>query len=342
MPPRAVRLLANVNLIPRQDPVLVAPFEKDQSDEELLGQLNAALAPLEESMYLDRDEAYPTLHVIGVPRSGTTLLHQILAAGLEIGYVNNLTAVFWQAPVLGLRLAKKLGTDHFDSSFESAFGRTHGISEPHEFGYFWNHHLGYRGLSALPEGHEETIDWARLRRVLLNMAHSNRGPMMFKPMLLIWHIRRMARELSKTCYVWITRDHRETALSLLAMRKSLYGSYEQWASLRPHGPDWLAGEPPWRQVAAQVVTLEREIEAAAVELGSERVLRVGYDDVCARPDSVVEQVQTLLASHGWEPPLRAATLTRFRPRRRDSLEAEFGTLVEEALDDYSIIPADEE
>ncbi|HSI97364.1 MAG TPA: sulfotransferase [Gaiellaceae bacterium] len=324
--------------IPRNDPTFSAPFAKDPADEELLATLNKALAPVEEAGYLDLEEEYPTLHIVGVPRSGTTLLYQVVAAGLEIGYVSNLVAAFWRAPVLGLRLARKLGMDRFDSSFDSSFGRTRGAGEPHEFGYFWNHHLRYPGLDALPDGHEETIDWRRLRTVLVNMAHWSRGPIAFKPMLLTWHLERMAREMPRTCYVWIRRDLHTAALSLLEMRKGLFGSYESWVSLRPNGPEWLEGEPPWRQVAAQVVVLDRSIEAALARLG-DSVLRVEYEELCAEPVAVLEQVRALLAAKGFEPRLRATGLGSFEPRRRDTLEAEFGGRVDEALEHYTSVAA---
>lgn len=320
--------------IPRHDPPFAPAYAKDSADEELLATLNAALGPVEESSYLELDEEYPTLHVVGVPRSGTTLLYQVVAGGLEVGYVSNLAAVFWRAPVLGLRLARKVGLHRSGSSFDSSFGRTSGVGEPHEFGYFWNHHLRYPGLYALPEGHEETIDWGRLRTVLVNMAHWNGGPMAFKPMLLTWHLERMARELPGTCYVWIRRDRHATALSLLEMRLALFGSYESWASLRPMGPDWLADEPPWRQVAAQVIALERSLEEG-LSRGGDRVLEVEYEQLCADPASVLEQVRDLLGAKGHAPRVRASGITSFEPRRRDPLEEEFGARVDEALEHYA-------
>ena len=324
--------------LPRDDPEFAAEFAKDASEEELLVTLNAALAPVEETAYLELEETYPTLHVMGVPRSGTTLLYQVVAAGLEIGYVNNLVAAFWRAPVFGIRLSRKLGLDRFESSFDSRFGRTRGVGEPHEFGYFWNHHLRYPGLSALPEGHEDEIDWDRLRRVIVNMGHWNRGPIAFKPMLLTWHLERMGREMPRTCCVWIRRDLRATALSLLEMRRSLFGTYDTWASLRPHGSDWLAHEPPWRQVAAQVVALDRTLEAAAAALGPERVLELTYDELCADPRGTVERVGALLSAHGCEPVLRELAVSSFEARRRDPLEAEFGARVDEALAAFSSAP----
>jgi sulfotransferase family protein len=321
--------------IPRDDPAFATAFAKDPAGEELLATLNTALAPVEDAAYLELEEEYPTLHVIGVPRSGTTLLYQVVAAGLDVGYVDNLTAAFWRAPVLGLRLAQKLGTHGSGSSFDSTFGRTRGVGEPHEFGYFWNHHLRYPGLHALPAGHEETIDWARLRTVLVNMAHWNRGPLVFKPMLLTWHLERMLVELPGTCYVWIKREPRATALSLLEMRSSLFGSYEAWASLRPHGAAWLADEPPWRQVAAQVLVLERTIEAAVAAIGPDSVLTLEYEDLCNAPGDVLGRVQELLAAKGWESVRRATSLPSFEARRRNAIESEFGERVDEALEHYT-------
>lgn len=325
-----------VEVVRRTDPEdLTEEFAKDQSDEDFLERLNLALAPRAEADYLELAETYPTLHVVGVPRSGTTLLYQVVSSGLEIGFVNHLVAAFWLAPVYGLRLSRKLGLDRRASSFESAFGRTPDVGEPHEFGYFWNHHLRYPDLCEQPPGHEGSIDWPHVRKVLVNLAHANEGPMAFKPMLLTWHLEAMLEHMPRTCYVWIRRDLRETALSLLRMRRSLRGSENAWTSLRPHGPDWLAGEPPWRQVSAQVVALDRVIEAAAARLGPEHVLELRYETLCAAPGEVLAQVRDFLGSKGFAPALRDADLGSFEPRRDTALEAEFGPQVQAAILEYA-------
>ncbi|MFQ5426845.1 MAG: sulfotransferase, partial [Gaiellales bacterium] len=244
----------------RVDPQLAPAFAKDPAEERLLDHLNAILAPYEEEDYLDLEERFPTLHLVGVPRSGTTLLHQAVVSGLEIGYVNNLVAAFWRAPVYGIRLSRKLGIDPSSSSFDSRYGRTRGVGEPHEFGYFWNAHLGYADLSEQPLEHEASIDFAHLARVLRNMAEANGGPMVFKPMLLIWHLEAIRREMPRSCFVWIQRDQRATALSLLGMRRSVFGSVNAWASLRPRISADVPLDTPARQVVAQVLLLDRAIQ----------------------------------------------------------------------------------
>lgn len=314
------------------EPPLAGTFRKNPADEAFIGELNEALADFEDRSYRPLDEALPTLHVIGAPRSGTTLLYQLVASGLDVGYVNNLTAAFWRTPLTGLRLAHKLGLDSLSSSFASDFGRTRGVSEPHEFGYFWNHHLGYPDLVERSPDHDAAIDWSRLVTVIVNMAATIGKPMVFKPMLLTWHLESMARHMDRTCYVWIRRERRQTALSLLRMREELFGNHDTWASLKPAVP--LDDEPPWRQVAAQVVLIERVIDAACTRLGDGRVLRVDYEDVCTAPMDVLARTRELLGSHGHRPALRIDHLEPFAPQRTSALDAEFGARIDAALEEY--------
>jgi Sulfotransferase family len=317
-----------------RDALLQGTFAKDPDAEHFLEKLNEILAPHAESDLQDLEEEHPTLHIVGAPRTGTTLLHQVVASGLEVGYVNHLVAAFWRAPVYGISLSRKLGLDEPDSSFESGFGRTHGIAEPHEFGYFWNDHLRYPDLSERPPGHEDTIDWARLRRAIVNMAHASGRPLVFKPMLLAWHLERMAEQMPRTCYVWIRREQRQTALSLLSMRQALFGSLDEWASLRPGGPAWLADEQPWRQVAAQVIVLERTIESAFERLDPGSTLVVRYEELCASPRETLERIRDLLGAQGFAPAPRERAFPAFE-ERRPGLEGEFGDRVDEALEYFA-------
>lgn len=321
----------------RTDPELAAGFRKDAAEEDFLERVNRVLGADEQARAVDLPERLPTLHVIGAPRSGTTLLYQVIAAGLDVGYVNNLIAAFWLAPVTGVRLSRKLGVGAADaSSFASSFGRTDGVGEPHEYGYFWNHHLRYPDLCEREPGHGATIDWDGLRRAIVGMAEAEGRPMAFKPMLLTWHLEEMVRRMPRTCYVWIRREPRDTALSLLRMRRSLLGTDEGWTSLRPRAvPDGLA---PWEQVAAQVTLIERTIEQAAARLGPERVLPVRYERLCADPAGVLGDIRELMGRQGAAPDLRPGAVAPFTEQRNAALDAEFGDRIDAALARYAEAP----
>lgn len=316
---------------PRVDPELAGPFRKDPEREEFLERLNAWLVLHADAEHRQLEETMPTLHVIGAPRSGTTLLHQALVSRLELGYVDNLVAAFWRAPTYGIGLSRALGIAEERSSFESSFGRTSSVWEPHEFGYFWNDHLRYPDLAERDPDHDETIDWSYLRRVLLNMAAVSGRPLVFKPMLLVWHLDTMVRTMPLTCYAWIRREPRQVALSLLKMRRALFGSIDRWASLKPRAAVRLGGDDPVRQVVAQVLVLEQTLADGARRLGGGHVVEIDHAELCEDPEGVVGRVRELLSAKGAEIDERGAALQPFERQENDELDAEFGDRVDAAL-----------
>ncbi|HAA51415.1 MAG TPA: hypothetical protein DCE43_16980 [Planctomycetaceae bacterium] len=274
---------------------LAAPFRKDAAEEFFLDDLNQRLAAAHDQELVARPELFPTLHVVGPPRSGTTLLMQLLTAHLEVGYINNLIAAFWRAPLYGIRLSRKLCPQPADTRFVSRYGRTDAITEPHEFGYFWKELLGYSDLAEPMAGHEETIDWERVRVLLTAMTHEFRGPVVFKSFLVGWHARRLCQELSRTCVVQIRRDPTDTARSLYGMRKNYGGSIDTWTSLKPKEYEWLKDEPVWDQLVGQVHFLEKRFDEQVADVDPARVLRVEYSRLCADPRGVLEEIRQLLS-----------------------------------------------
>lgn len=299
----------------RVDQVFVEKYRKNPAEEAFLDRLNDILAPHEQQDYRDLPEAYPSLFIVGTPRSGTTLLTQLLAAHTSIGYVNNLIAAFWRAPVYGIRLSEKLMPRGARSTFESNFGRTRDISEPHEFGYFWSAHLGYKELRERQPG-QAAIDWQRLRLVLVNMQHAFRSPVMFKAGLLGWHIRDVHGVLSKSCWIYVNRDPIQTALSLLEIRERFLGSIHKWASLKPLEYSWLQDEPPWRQVAGQVYYLHRRYteQLAAIDPGS--VLTISYRELCQAPEGVLHRIRSLIETQGGKLDIVGQIPAQFEERTR--------------------------
>ena len=269
-------------------------FQKDPEEERFLTEVNDALQSVEETRYRDFPERYATLHVIGVPRAGTTLATQLVAAHLDVGYINKLIAAFWKAPTAGIRLSRKLLPDSRPHAFASTFGLTRDVQEPHEFGYFWRCLLGYQDLSDLGEEHAGTIDWHRVRRVLINMTWAFQRPIVFKSFWLGMHIRRIQSLLPKTCFLRIRREPLETALSLLRMREELLGSAGAWASMKPREYSWLRRESIPVQLAGQVLYLERMLDRQVASVDGRNVVESSYEMLCEDPNRVLGEVDELL------------------------------------------------
>jgi len=323
-----------MNKFKRIEQPVTKEFQKDIRDENFLNRMNTALAPYEYSEYEELSETYPTLHIVGVPRSGTTLVSQLLASCTDLGYINNLIARFWEAPVYGIRLSKMLVPPGTSSSFTSHYGRTGLISEPHEFGYFWSSILNYKEMYQKDNGNGEFIDWNRLKLILLNMTHAFAKPIVFKSFLLGWHVAEMQQILPKTCWIYIKRDPLETALSIAKLRKNLLGERDQWASLKPKEYEWLKNEPYWRQIAGQVYFLEKNYSIQLAKVSPANKLEINYEQLCSKPINIVEQVIELLERQGGKITLQNIPPQEFT-RHSPSVESHpDARLIAEALHEF--------
>ena len=282
----------------RIEPPMVGPYEKNASFEKTLAAINHTLAESHDRALSNFAEDYSTIHVIGVPRSGTTLLTQLIGSTLDLGYVNNLIAAFWRTPCYGIHLSQKLMPQSRPQSFESDYGRTSSIHEPHEFGYFWSHMLGYPEMAEQPAGFEETIDWGRLKHILVNMTHAFGKSAVFKSFLLAWHLRAMQAALPKSIFVWVRRDRVDNALSLARARVAQLGSMEKWLSIKPREYEWLQHENIATQLAGQIVFTEQAISRQVDLISRRNVLEITYGELCENPQGVVDGVAELLKANG--------------------------------------------
>jgi Sulfotransferase family len=274
-----------------------SPTVPDPQFEEAVRLLNESLAPVADASYVaDLPDRLPPLHVIGVPRSGTTLAIQLVTSHLTVRRIDRLAAAFWKAPAIGLRLSTGLLGDIRASSYESRHGATFAVTEPHEFGAFWRELLGYE---AMDEDPARTVDWPRVRLVLTNMLAVAGEPIAFKSFLVAWHMAEMTRTLPNSCYLWMRRDPLDTAVSLAGLRGGQAGSLDAWVSMRPAAAAELSGEPWWVQVAAQVYHVDKAIEAGAAAV-VDAVISVDYEALCAHPAEALSRVAGLLNANGAE------------------------------------------
>lgn len=299
----------------RSEPALMPEFAKDEREEDVLARMNALLQPLERDLRRESPAIHPQVFIAGTPRSGTTLLMQLLVSCLDLGFVNNLIARFWKAPLVGIRLSRTLLDGPARPTYRSRFGRTEGPDQPHEFGYFWSEALRYPDMVERGAEHEERIDWAALATTLREMADAFEKPLVSKPFLLTWHLARIAREVPEAVFVHIRRDPVDTALSLLRLRETLLGSRMRWASLRPKEHAWLAERDVYEQVAGQAAFLARSIEEQLSAIDPSRVVHVDYEQLCADPRGTIGAVAGMLRRHGAEARLVQDPPEGYRPSR---------------------------
>jgi len=297
----------------RHDPHETAPrlaeLAKDERAEDLLFRVNELLAgaPLPAPLPDPGAASRPILYTVGVPRSGTTVLAQLVARHLPIGYIDGIAARFWRRPSVGVALS--LAVLGPIGARQVALASRHGVSAgatgPHEFGYFWRHWLRLDESSThhLSPEHQARIDVPGLRRALEDeLLASFRAPVAFRNSICGFHAGVLSRLHPATLFVHIRRDPLECARSILRCRKERYGSYDAWWSLKPSTWPFGGESDPAAQVAHQVIDCRRELE---LELATPKVhaIAIEYSELCQTPRESLERIRSALAALGAKLPL---------------------------------------
>ena len=273
-------------------------YQKDRNIEDFFQSMNSALQTIEKSQYRDFKIKHPFLFVIGLPRSGTTLLSQILAYSLDVGYINNLMSRFWLAPLHGIRLSKNLIGEEKKSDFNSNYARTSYISDIHEFGYFWRYWLKKETFDDVTyvKEREKNIDWKELRKVLSTIQVEFNKTMIFKNIFGSYHMLKLKNLLQKVLYIYIERDTLDVAISILEARKKYYEDLNTWWSYQPIEYEQIKNMDYWHQIAGQIYFLKRFYAKQAKLCGGKYVLKISYKTLCTNPMEVLELIQEHIQS----------------------------------------------
>lgn len=318
----------------RKDQQFLKQYAKNPSYESFINKFNDSLIELNEEYMQDNAIGHVNLHIIGAPRSGTTLLTQLLGAALNVGTINNLIASFWKAPLLGIKLSEKLLGNNIESSFESQYGRTSSITEPHEFGYFWCDLLKYEEIRQYSKSHEQNIDWFRVKQMLANMSQEFGKPVIYKSFFLGFHAERLISEMPNNIFIFVKRNTLDNAISLLKMREKYFGDINKWASIKPLQYDELVKLPWAEQIVGQIYNLERSYERELNNIPEMNKLILTYDDVCLRPKEVVDMVVSKIGQHNDNISARNTIPDEFRIVTHENIAEEYLMPLKSAIAQY--------
>jgi hypothetical protein len=267
----------------------------------LLAPLDRLLEPFERRRYARAQPPHkPLVFVCGAPRTGTTLVSQVLIKNLPVSYFNNLTAIFPRSPIVANRLFGRFIGRHVN--YRSYYSKTVHLSGPNDAFYIWNRWMAEDESGMRCVLMEEQAD--DMVRFFGAYERAFGRPVLSKNNSLNTRAQAIANVFPNAHFICMNRDEAYLAQSLLKARQVIQGDVN--SSLWVDNPDKSAVQAGnyVEDVCDQVLFHQRKIAEQQRLIGPERFWIVRYEDFCADPAGLVERVSCEVLGE----PLDAAAL----------------------------------
>ena len=263
--------------------------------------INSTLSSLDRRLVrLYRGSGCRPLFILGAPRSGTTLIYQLVCHAYRFAYLTRyMSDLYGLHGVLYALSRPFLG--QAPAVFSSSYGRVPGLFLPAESGNLWSRWLpwhagaGHRVEAEAASGRT----CANLHEHLAALQAMSGRPFAFKSVYLSLGAGFLARCLPEARFIRVVRDEFETAVSIYRGRCERKDPGAWWSVIPPNVEE-LIHEPLCRQVAEQVEEVNTTLQEDLRRHAPGRFLNVSYEQLCDSPRRVIEGLDEWLKAAGYE------------------------------------------
>jgi len=229
----------------------------------------------------DPDEITP-VWIVGAPRSGTTLMYQLMCFSFHSAYLTNRVASRYRIAQLSRKWERQFaGKPVIPQSFQSSYGNTVHPNDPHEGGqFFYQFFTNDEVPTFKSEKHQQEFRKiiSRISRpeplfVSKNTIHSLRIPL-------------LTEAFPKSRFIWVDRDPVAAAWSVYSKRQKIDG---QWFGITPPGWKNQSKRPLEEQCLWQIQSTNAIIEEHLLSSASQYI-RISYEEICSDPADTLQTI----------------------------------------------------
>jgi len=223
--------------------------------------------------------------IIGAPRSGSTLLYQMITDYFDVGYLSNLHCLLYPyadkiQSFIDIRRWKK------KSNYNSRLGRTYGIFTPCECGRYWYQFFRREpNWVELKDTNKHFLD--RMRKSVIKLVKSYNKPVIFKNLYNTVRLEPIMKALPEAKFIVIKRDIQKNISSIIRVRKN----NNCWLSYKTKNFSELEKLPLKKCLMQYCHTIYDEIDKYK---NNESFIEISYEILCKEPIKVLNKIQKKL------------------------------------------------
>lgn len=224
------------------------------------------------------DCMYSPIFIIGSPRTGSTVLYQMLTHASDCLYIDNLVYAFFNNLPFGFWASDKIFGRESHDSFDSEFGNTDTWHSPSECGGFWYRWFP-REKDVVSYGYLDEDSVIEVRRSINPVMSRYKKNMLFKNLNSGQRIRVLREIFPNAKFIFIKRDPLYTVQSLLQARDKKKIPDAKWWSVKPKNYKELNDLPIHEKLVGQVFHIEQQIAKDLRDIASDNVFIINYLDI---------------------------------------------------------------
>ena len=245
----------------------------------------------EDLKYLD---LYPPVFIVGSPRSGTTVLYQLLCKHTNFSYINNFIGHWYRIPILAAKAYTVLFQGGNELELNSNFGKSKNHYGPNEFGEFWYKY--YSKTHSFKNQNKKSAE--KLKMEIAAITKIFEKPILLKNVVNSMRIESLSNIFDNSTFIVIERDKLDNAQSILNARISLHNNKNhQSAVITPSMRD-NPSLPFYKDIINQLNDIHLNIESSFKRLDKDKSIFIEYEDLCNNTPKVLKTILQKLNSRG--------------------------------------------
>jgi hypothetical protein len=240
---------------------------------------------------------WPPVFILGVPRSGTSLLNQLLIHSNGFSYFPNIANQFYMCPLSAMKFGLKFCPE-YQSDFSSFYGFEKGCMAPSESGNIWNRWFPQEkrdGFNYTQSGYLSGQARSSIQELIADTESIFGLPYLTKNAKMSVRLPEVKNIFPDALFIQIKRNPFDSAVSILLRRRKFNLN---WWSVMPEEYKDFKNDGEIDQVCQQVYFIEKNIERDIKPFSAAQRYALSYEDLCQGTTSELEKIEEFLTKAG--------------------------------------------